>query len=95
LDDGTPIRPTVNLRQKYTLSKNSDGKIIIDYESNASKEFQKGKPMMAYKNSDSSFMNVIDATLKIKVSIEVNPDGRWYINNPHVVAENWNNAARF
>ena len=95
LDDGTPIRPSVNLRQKYTLSKNSDGKIIIDYESNASKEFQKGKPMMAYKNSDSSFMNVIDATLKIKVSIEVNPDGRWYINNPHVVAENWNNAARF
>lgn len=95
LDDGIPIRPSVNFRQKYTLSKNSDGKIIIDYESNASKEFQKEKPMVAYKNSDGSSMAVIDATLKIKVSIEVNPDGRWYINNPHVVAENWNNAVRY
>ncbi len=95
MDDGTPIRPYVNFRQKYTISKNDDGKIIIDYESNASKEFQNGKPMMVYKNSDSSIMAVIDATLKIKVSIEVNPDGRWYINNPHVVGENWNNAVKF
>ena len=92
LDDGTPIRPNVNFRQKYTFSKNSDGKIIIDYESNASKEFQIGKPMRAAKNNGGSAIDVNDATIKIKVLIEVNPDGRWYINNPHVVAENWNNV---
>ena len=93
LDDGTPIRPNVNFRQKYTFSKNSDGKIIIDYESNASKEFQIGKPMRAAKNNGGSAIDVNDATIKIKVLIEVNPDGRWYINNPHVIAENWNNVA--
>ncbi|CAM8666728.1 hypothetical protein MCEMSE6_00474 [Oxalobacteraceae bacterium] len=92
LDDGTPIRPSVNFRQKYTFSKNSDGKIIIDYESNASKEFQNAKPMMVSKNSGGLAIDVNDATIKIKVLIEVNPDGRWYINNPHVVAENWNNV---
>jgi len=92
LDDGTPIRPNVNFRQKYTFSKNSDGKIIIDYESNASKEFQIGKPMRAAKNNGGSAIDVNDATIKIKVLIEVNPEGRWYINNPHVVAENWNNV---
>lgn len=95
LDDGTPIRPSVNFRQKYILSKNSDGKIIIDYESNASKEFQKEKPMMAYKNSDGSSMDVVDAKLNIKVRIEVNADGRWHINNPHIVAENWNNVVSY
>jgi hypothetical protein len=92
LDDGTPIRPNVTFRQKYTFSKNSDGKIIIDYESNASKEFQIGKPMMAAKNNGGPAIVLNDATIKIKVLIEVNPDGRWYINNPHVVAENWNNV---
>jgi hypothetical protein len=92
LDDGTPIRPNVTFRQKYTFSKNSDGKIIIDYESNASKEFQIGKPMMAAKNNGGPAIVLNDATIKIKVFIEVNPDGRWYINNPHVVAENWNNV---
>jgi hypothetical protein len=92
LDDGTPIRPNVNFHQKYTFSKNSDGQIIIDYESNASKKIQNAKPMMAAKNSGGSAIDVNDATIKIKVRIEVNPDGRWYINNPHVVAENWNNV---
>ena len=92
LDDGTPIRPNVNFRQKYTFSKNDDGKIIIDYESNALKEFQIGKPMKIAKNNGGLALDVNDATIKIKVRIEVNPDGRWYINNPHVVAENWNNV---
>lgn len=92
LDDGTPLRPAVNFRQKYTFSKNSDGKIIIDYESNASKEFQIGKPMRATKYSDGLTKDFNDATIKIKVLIEVNPDGRWHINNPHVIAENWNNV---
>jgi hypothetical protein len=92
LDDGTPIRPNVNFRQKYTFRKNDDGKIIIDYESNASKEFQIGKPMKIAKNNGGLALDINDATIKIKVRIEVNPDGRWYINNPHVVAENWNNV---
>ena len=48
--------------------------------------------MKIAKNNGGLALDVNDATIKIKVRIEVNPDGRWYINNPHVVAENWNNV---
>ena len=93
LDDGTPIMPLAVAKAKYTLSKNSDGKIYIDYEWNASQEINGEKEMRVKKmTGDQSQSLVKDATLNIKVKIEINPDGRWYINNPHVVAENWNNV---
>lgn len=93
LDDGTPIMPLAVAKAKYTLSKNSDGKIYIDYEWNASQEINGEKEMRVKKMTvDQSQSLVKDATLNIKVKIEINPDGRWYINNPHVVAENWNNV---
>ena len=92
LDDGTPIRPSTTPTAKYTLSKNQAGKILIDYESNISKEALGDKLLQVQINTGISTFEVVGATLNIKVRIEVNPDGRWYINNPHVVAENWNNV---
>jgi hypothetical protein len=93
LDDGTPVMPLAIAKAKYTLSKNSDGKIVIDYEWNASQEINGEKEMRVKKmTGDQSQSLVKDATLNIKVNIEINADGRWYINNPHVVAENWNNV---
>ena len=93
LDDGTPIMPIAIAKAKYTLSKNSDGKVIIDYEWTASEESNKGNPLRAKRMTGTlSQSTVKDATLSIKVSVEVSADGRWYINNPHVVAENWNNV---
>lgn len=93
LDDGTPVMPLAIAKAKYTLSKNSDGKIVIDYEWNASQEINGEKEMRVKKmTGDQSQSLVKDATLNIKVNIEINADGRWYINNPHVIAENWNNV---
>jgi hypothetical protein len=93
LDDGTPVMPLAIAKAKYTLSKNSDGKIVIDYEWNASQEINGEKEMRVKKmTGDQSQSLVKDATLNIKVNIEINPDGRWHINNPHVIAENWNNV---
>jgi len=93
LDDGVPIMPIAIAQAKYTFSKNSDGKVIIDYEWNAGEESNKGNPLRVKRMTGTlSQSTVKDATLSIKVRVEVNPDGRWYINNPHVVAENWNNV---
>jgi hypothetical protein len=93
LDDGTPVMPLAIAKAKYTLSKNSDGKIVIDYEWNASQEINGEKEMRVKKmTGDQSQSLVKDATLNIKVNIEINADGRWHINNPHVIAENWNNV---
>ena len=93
LDDGVPIMPIALAQAKYTFSKNSDGKVIIDYEWTAGEESNKGNPLRAKRMTGTfSQSTVKDATLSIKVRVEVNPDGRWYINNPHVVAENWNNV---
>ena len=93
LDDDTPVMPLAIAKAKYTLSKNSDGKIYIDYEWKASQQINGEKEMRVKKmTGNQSQLLVKDATLNIKVNIEINPDGRWYINNPHVVAENWNNV---
>ena len=93
LADGVPIMPIAIAQAKYTFSKNSDGKVIIDYEWTAGEESNKGNPLRAKRMTGTfSQSTVKDATLSIKVRVEVNPDGRWYINNPHVVAENWNNV---
>lgn len=92
LDDGTPIRPSTTPTAKYTLSKNQAGKILIDYESNISKEALGDKLLQVQINTGISTFEVVGTTLNIKVRIEVNADGRWHINNPHVVAENWNNV---
>jgi hypothetical protein len=93
LDDGTPIMPLAIARAKYTFSKNSDGKIIVDYEWTSSKENNHGNQLKIKKVTGNQSQSIVeDATLNIKVKIEINPDGRWYINNPYVVAENWNNV---
>ena len=93
LDDGTPIMPLATARAKYTFSKNSDGKIIVDYEWTSSKEINHGNPLRIKKVTGNQSQSIVeDATLNIKVNIEINPDGRWHINNPHVIAENWNNV---
>jgi hypothetical protein len=93
LDDDTPVMPLAIAKANYTLSKNSDGKISIVYEWSASQEINGEKEMREKKmTGDQSQTLVKDATLNIKVNIEINPDGRWHINNPHVIAENWNNV---
>ena len=85
--------PLALVKAKYTFSKNSNGKITIDYEWNTSQEISGEKEIRVKKmTGDLAQSTVKDATLNIKVRIDVNTDGQWYINNPHVIAENWNNV---
>jgi hypothetical protein len=93
LDDGTPVIPIALAKAKYIFSKTSDGNIIIDYEWNASQEINGDRELRVKKMTGNLAQSRVEAAkLNIKVRIEVNADGRWYINNPHVVAENWNNV---
>ena len=93
LDDGTPVIPIALAKAKYIFSKNSDGTIVIDYEWNASQEINGDRELRVKKMTGNLAQSRVEAAkLNIKIRIEVNADGQWHINNPHVIAENWNNV---
>ncbi len=91
LHDETPIMPLATLRANYVFEKDAAGRIILDYESNASNEINGAKPLSVRRmTGDNATAGIADASLNIKVRVVIEPSGDWSIGNPLVRAEGWN-----
>ncbi len=94
LGNGTPIMPLAVARASYTLSKSTDGRLIIDYCWDSNATVNGNKPMRAKTLDDHgvSFEVSNDAKLKVSVRVTIAPDGDWEIANPRVQASGWSMA---
>lgn len=90
LHDGTPIMPLAVVKASYTLGKDSQGNITLDYEWNSSNHLNSGKTLRAKRMAgDQSAYDVQEAALKIKVRITIGPDREWHIGDPRIEASGW------
>ncbi len=98
--NGAPVMPLATVKASYVFRKNNEGSILIDYNWSSSKAINGAKEMRARemlvkKNSDKETTYNIDtfgvknASLDIRVTIKIEPDGEWQIFNPHVKANGW------
>lgn len=91
LHDETPIMPLATIRANYVFEKDAAGRIILDYESNASNKINGDKPLRVKRmTGDNATADIADASLNIKVRVVIEPSGEWSIGNPLVHAEGWN-----
>ena len=88
--NGTPIMPLAIAKASYVFSKNKNGSFTIDYTWASSKEINGAKEIRA-KEMIGEFNSVPmkNASLEIKLKVNVEPDGQWTILNPYINAKGW------
>lgn len=91
LSDGTPLQPLANFKATYTLSKDSNNNVIIDYESHCDQ--QTGRAGLRASKLQANPQNIAiseDAQMTINTRVVIAADGQWSIDDPHIYAEFWN-----
>jgi hypothetical protein len=91
LNDGTPIMPTTNVKARYTFSRQTGGRLVLDYQAKSTFDLNHGKAMRARTMNDAAeIIQVSDAAeLTISMRATFMPDGQAELGNPHIQAKGW------
>lgn len=91
LYDGTPILPQALAKASYVLSKDKNDTLIVEYTWESSQAINGSKEIRARElGGNSSTFAIENPTLKITVRVDIEPNGKWTMENPHLQAEGWN-----